>query len=119
MIKPFTTLNPTEHKFIMLINVKMPTIVGILTIIIMTNTSPGSLKAREVFIIQHFSPYSCSAESILFEKFFASAMCIRQIYECYQLHRYLLCIVVVIVCNEHWEQGIQIELTFHSKLFSL
>ena len=41
----------------MLINVKMPTIVGILTFIIMTNTSPGSLKAREVFIIQHFSPY--------------------------------------------------------------
>ena len=35
----------------------MPTIVVILTFIIMTNTSPGSLKAREVFIFQHFSPY--------------------------------------------------------------
>ena len=33
------------------------------------------------------------------------------IYECNQLHRYILCIVVVIFCNEHWEQGIKIELT--------
>ena len=41
----------------MLINVKTPTFVGILTPIIMTNTSPGSLKAREVFNFQHFSPY--------------------------------------------------------------
>ena len=40
--------------------------------------------------------------------FFASVMCIRQTYECNQLHRYILCVVVVIVCNEHWEQGIQI-----------
>ena len=62
----------------------------------------------------------CDAlEPILFEKFFASAMCIRQIYECNQLHMYILCVVVVIVCNEHWEQGIQIELTCNSKLFSL
>ena len=30
-----------------------------------------------------------------------------------------LCLVVVIVCKEHWEQGIQIELTCNSKLFSL
>ena len=49
----------------------------------------------------------------------ASAMCIRQIYECNQLHRYILCVIVVIVCNEHLEQGIQIELTCNSKLFSL
>ena len=40
-------------------------------------------------------------------------------YECNQLHRYILCVVVVIVCNEHWEQGIQIEMTCNSKLFSL
>ena len=38
----------------------------------------------------------------LFKKFFASAMCIRQIYECNQLHRYILCVVVVIVCNVHF-----------------
>ena len=53
---------------------------------------------------------------ILFE-FFASAMCIRQIYECNQLHRYILCVVVVIVCNEHWDQGIQIEMACNSKCF--
>ena len=53
------------------------------------------------------------------EKFFASAMCIRQIYECNQLHRYILCVVVVVVCNEHREQGIQIEMTCNLKLFSL
>ena len=40
-----------------------------------------------------------------------------QIYECNQLHRYILCVVVVILCNEHWEQGIQIEMTCNSKLF--
>ena len=39
--------------------------------------------------------------------------------ECNQLHRYILCVVVVIVCNEHWRQGIQIEMTCNSKLFSL
>ena len=31
-----------------------------------------------------------------------------------QLHRNILCVVVVIVCNEHWEQGIRIELTCNS-----
>ena len=45
-------------------------------------------------------------------------MCIRQIHECNQLHRYILCVVVVIVCNEHWEQGIQIELTCNTKIVS-
>ena len=57
--------------------------------------------------------------TLLFEKFFASAMCIRQLYECNQLYRYIVSVVVVIVCNEHWEQGIQIELTCNSKSFSL
>ena len=55
----------------------------------------------------------------LFEKFFASSLCIKQIDECNQLHRYIVCVVVVIVCNKHWEQGIQIELTCNSKLLSL
>ena len=40
-------------------------------------------------------------------------------YKCNQLHRYILCVVVVIVCNKLWVQGIQIELTCNSKLFSL
>ena len=44
-------------KFIMLINVKMPTIVGILTFISMINTTSENLKARKVFIFQHFSFY--------------------------------------------------------------
>ena len=44
-------------KFIMLINIKMPTIVGILTFITMINTTFVSLKAINVFIFQHFSFY--------------------------------------------------------------
>ena len=42
--------------FIMLINIKMPTtIVGILTFSSMINTISEGLKARKVFIFQHFS----------------------------------------------------------------
>ena len=44
-------------KFILLINVKMPTIVGILTFISMIDTIPESLKARKVIIFQQFSFY--------------------------------------------------------------
>ena len=44
-------------KFIMFINVKMPTIVGILTFISMINITADSLKARSIFIFQHFSLY--------------------------------------------------------------
>ena len=43
---------------------------------------------------------------------------VSDIYECNQVHRYILC-VVVIVCNEHWEQGIQIEMTCNSKVVFL
>ena len=39
---------------IMLINVKVPTIVGILTFMSMINTTSESLKARKVYIFQHF-----------------------------------------------------------------
>ena len=42
---------------VMLINVKMPTTVGILTFISMIDTTSESLKARKVFIFQHFSFY--------------------------------------------------------------
>ena len=42
-------------KWIMLINVKMPTIVGILTFSSMINTAHESLKVRIFFIFQHFS----------------------------------------------------------------
>ena len=44
-------------KFIMLINVKMPTIVGISTFISRINTASESLKARKDFIFPHFSFY--------------------------------------------------------------
>ena len=43
-------------KFILLINVKMPTIVSILTFISMINTSER-LKARNFFICRYFSFY--------------------------------------------------------------
>ena len=39
----------------MLINVKMPAVVGIITFISMINTASESLKARKVFIFQHFN----------------------------------------------------------------
>ena len=68
--KTFFMLNSTEHEiypFIVLINVKMSTIVGILTFISRINTTSESLKARKVFIFQHFSLYEqlkflCSVE---------------------------------------------------------
>ena len=41
----------------MLINVKMPTIVGILTFISLINITNESLKARKAFVFQHFSFY--------------------------------------------------------------
>ena len=44
-------------KFIMLINVKMPTIVGILTFISMINTTSERPKARNFFICLYFSFY--------------------------------------------------------------
>ena len=50
-------LNLNEDEFIMLINVKVPTIVGILTFISMINATSDSLKARRAFIFQHFSFY--------------------------------------------------------------
>ena len=45
-------------KYIMLINVKMPTIVGILTFISMINTAFKGLKARNVSIFQPFSSFA-------------------------------------------------------------
>ena len=44
-------------KFIMLINVKMPTVVGILTFISMINTTSERLKARHFLICRYFSFY--------------------------------------------------------------
>ena len=44
-------------KFILLINVKMPTIVVILTLISMINTSSERLKARNFLSCRYFSFY--------------------------------------------------------------
>ena len=44
-------------KFILLINVKMPTIVGILTFMNKINTTSASFRARKIFIFQRFSHY--------------------------------------------------------------
>ena len=57
VIKPFLRSTQLSIKFIMLINIKMPTIVGILTFISMINNPSESLKARKIFIFQHFSFY--------------------------------------------------------------
>ena len=44
-------------KFILLINVKIPTIVGILTFMRRINKTPESSIERKIFIYQHFSCY--------------------------------------------------------------
>ena len=43
--------------FIMLINFKMPTIVGILTFISIINTASEKLNARKAFVFQYLSFY--------------------------------------------------------------
>ena len=48
-------LKATEHEIILLINVKMPTIVGILTFINMINIASESLKARKTYIFHYFT----------------------------------------------------------------
>ena len=62
----FSCSTQLNIKFIMLINVNMPTIVinvnmptiaGILTFISMINTTSENMKARKVFIFHHFSFY--------------------------------------------------------------
>ena len=53
----FSCSTQLSMKYIMLILVKMPTIVGILTFISMINSTSRSLKARKVYIFQHFSFY--------------------------------------------------------------
>ena len=55
VIKLFLCSTQLSMKFIILINVKMPTHVGILTFVSMINTTSASLKARKVFLFQHFS----------------------------------------------------------------
>ena len=57
VIKFSTYSTQLSTKFILLLNVKMPTIVGILTFISMINTTYERLKARNFFICRYFSVY--------------------------------------------------------------
>ena len=56
-MKLYSCSTQLSKKFILLINVKMPTIVGILTVISMINTTTERLKARNFFICPYFSFY--------------------------------------------------------------
>ena len=57
VIKLFSCSTQLSTKFILLINVKMPIIVGILTFISMLNTTSERLRARNFFICRYFSFY--------------------------------------------------------------
>ena len=57
IIKVFPCSTQLSMKFIQLINVKMPTIVGILTFISMIHTTSERLKARNFFICRYLSFY--------------------------------------------------------------
>ena len=56
VIKLFSYSTQLSTKLFLLINVKMPTIFGILTFISMINTTSEGLKARISFICLYFSP---------------------------------------------------------------
>ena len=57
VIKLFSCSTQLSTKFILLINVKMPTIVGILTFISMINTTSERLNTINFFICWYFSFY--------------------------------------------------------------
>ena len=57
VIKLFLCSTPLSTKFILLINVKMPTTVGILTFIRMINTTSERLETRNFFLCLYFSFY--------------------------------------------------------------
>ena len=55
VIELFPCSTQLSTIFILLINVKMPTIVGILTFISMINTTSERLKLRSFFICRYFN----------------------------------------------------------------
>ena len=57
VLKLFLCSTKSSRIFIMLINDKMPIIVGILTFMSMINTTSESLKLRKVLIFYHFRLY--------------------------------------------------------------
>ena len=74
VIKRFSCWTQLSTKFILLINVKMPTIVGILTFISRINTASERLKARNFFICWYFSFYEqlkfCAQLTWAWKKFY-------------------------------------------------
>ena len=62
VIKLLSCSTQLNIKFIMLINVKMPTNIGILIFVSMINKTSESLNARKVFIFQYFSYYGQNLE---------------------------------------------------------
>ena len=57
VLKLFPCSTQLSTKFILLINVKMPTIVDILTLISMINTTSERLKARNFLICRYYGFY--------------------------------------------------------------
>ena len=57
VIKLIPCSTQLSMKFIKLINIKMPTFVGILIFISMINTTSEHLKARKVFSFKYFGFY--------------------------------------------------------------
>ena len=57
VINHFSCSTQLSTKLILLINVTMPTIVGILTFISMINITSESLKSTNFFICRYFSVY--------------------------------------------------------------
>ena len=57
VIKLFLYSTQLSTKFILLINVKMTTIVGILTFMSRINTTSQSLQARNLLIYRYFTFY--------------------------------------------------------------
>ena len=55
VLELFSCSTQLSPKFILLINVEMPTIVGILTFISRINTTSERLKERNFFICRYFS----------------------------------------------------------------
>ena len=55
-------------KFILLINVKMPTVVGILTFISRINTPSKCIKEEKIFVFHYFSFYEFILRCVEHEK---------------------------------------------------
>ena len=62
VIKLFSSSSQLSTKFILFINVKMQTIVGILTFISMINTIYERLKERYIFILSFYKQLKCRAQ---------------------------------------------------------